>query len=106
MRIARAAVVLLASACAGCGSQYAGHWDGRRGYDGNGDYGYDLAASRSEAGSYRARAARSDPAPGTPDDPWGPYIHDAASRFRVPDRWVRAVMHQESSGRLYERDGR
>ena len=107
MNIARAAVLVLASVCAGCagGSQYSGHWDGRRGYDGNGDYGYDVAASRSEAGSYRSRAARSYAAPGPRDDPWGPYIHEAAARFQVPERWIRAVMRQESGGRLYETDG-
>ena len=103
MSIARAAMVLLALVCAGCsgGSRYASHWDGRRGYNGSGDYGYDLAASRS----YQARAARSYPVPGTRDDPWGPYIHEAATRFQVPERWIRAVMRQESGGRLYEKDG-
>ncbi len=107
MSLARAAALLLASVCAGCagGGQYASHWDGRRGYDGNGDYGYNVAASRSEAGGYRARASRSYPVPGPPDDPWGPYIRAAAARFQVPDRWIRAVMQQESSGRLYESDG-
>jgi hypothetical protein len=107
MSIARAAVVSLALVCAGCagGSRYTSGWDGRRGYDGNGDYGYDVAASRSEAGSYRARASRSYPAPGTPDDPWGPYIREAAGRFQVPERWIRAVMRQESGGRQYESDG-
>jgi D-alanyl-D-alanine carboxypeptidase len=38
------------------------------------------------------------PPPGPADDPWGPYIREAAERFRVPGRWVRAVMHQESGG--------
>ena len=107
MSIARAAVLVLASACAGCagGAHYAGHWDGRRGYDGHGDYGYDLAAARSEAGDYRTHAARTYAAPGTPDDPWGPYIAEAAARFAVPERWIRAVMRQESGGHLYETDG-
>jgi hypothetical protein len=101
-----AAVLLLAALCAGCGhSRYAAHWDGRRGYDGHGDYGYDLAASRSEASQYRARAARAYPVPGTDDDPWGPHIREAAARFQVPERWVRAVMQQESGGRQYETDG-
>ena len=110
--IARAGVVLLALVGAGCAGPHArhaagrySHWDGRRGYDGHGDYGYDLAASRSEAGSYRARAARSYPTPGTPDDPWGPDIREAAARFGVPERWIRAVMQQESGGRLIESDG-
>jgi D-alanyl-D-alanine carboxypeptidase len=38
------------------------------------------------------------PPPGPPDDPWGPYVREAAERFRVSGRWVRAVMHQESGG--------
>jgi hypothetical protein len=95
--------VLLAG-CAG-GSRYGTAWDGRRGYDGRGDYGYDLNASRAEARSYRARAARTYYAPGTPDDPWGPYIRQAAGRFGVPERWIREVMRQESGGRLYNADG-
>jgi D-alanyl-D-alanine carboxypeptidase len=38
------------------------------------------------------------PPPGPPEDPWGPYVREAASRFQVPGHWVRAVMHQESGG--------
>ena len=38
------------------------------------------------------------PPPGPQEDPWGPYIQEAAARFRVPGHWVRAVMHQESGG--------
>src|SRR5215471_19506082 len=38
------------------------------------------------------------PPPGPPEDPWGPYIREAAARYRVPDQWVRAVMRQESGG--------
>ncbi len=98
--------LLLAAACAGCGnSQYASRWDGRRGYDGYGDYGYDLAASNAEARNYRSRAARSYPVPGDQLDPWGPYIRDAVYRFQVPEGWVREVMQQESGGRLYDADG-
>lgn len=36
--------------------------------------------------------------PGPPDDPWGPYIREAATRYGVPEQWVRAVMQQESGG--------
>ena len=98
--------LLLTVLCIGCsGAQYANHWDGRRGYDGRGDYGYDLAASNAEARSYRARAAHSYPAPGGIDDPWSPYIREAAYRFQVPERWIREVMEQESGGRLYDDDG-
>jgi hypothetical protein len=38
------------------------------------------------------------PPPGPPEDPWGPYITEAASRFAVPEAWIRAVMRQESGG--------
>jgi D-alanyl-D-alanine carboxypeptidase len=38
------------------------------------------------------------PPPGPPGDPWGPYIREAAARYRVPEQWVRAVMRQESGG--------
>ena len=38
------------------------------------------------------------PPPGPPEDPWGPYVREAAARFQVPGHWVRAVMHQESGG--------
>jgi len=38
------------------------------------------------------------PPPGPPGDPWGPYIREAATRFAVPEQWIRAVMAQESGG--------
>jgi D-alanyl-D-alanine carboxypeptidase len=38
------------------------------------------------------------PPPGPPDDPWGPYIVEAATRFQIPQQWIRAVMQQESGG--------
>ena len=99
-------VWLLVVACTACdGSRYAAPWDGRRGYDGSGDYGYDVAASSAEARSYRQRAGGNYPVPGASDDPWGPYIRDAAYRFQVPERWVREVMQQESSNRQYDANG-
>ncbi len=98
------ALAVLCTGCAG-GTYHASGWDGRRGYDGNGDYGYDLAASRSEASRYRAQAARSYPVPGTPDDPWGPYIREAAAHYQIPERWIREVMRQESGGHEYGADG-
>jgi soluble lytic murein transglycosylase-like protein len=101
-----AAALLLAALLAGCaGGSHHARWDGRRGYDGRGDYGYDLAASRARARAYRTQAARAYPVPGTPDDPWGPYIRQAATRFRVPERWIREVMRQESGGRLHDAGG-
>jgi D-alanyl-D-alanine carboxypeptidase len=38
------------------------------------------------------------PPPGPPNDPWGPYIHEASGRFGVPENWIRRVMRQESGG--------
>ncbi len=46
-----------------------------------------------QGGAYRV--------PGSASDPWGPYIMEASARFSVPDRWIRAVMRQESGGREY-----
>ena len=46
----------------------------------------------------RATPSRYYPPPGPPEDPWGPYIQEASSRFGVPDPWIRAVMRQESAG--------
>jgi hypothetical protein len=103
--VRRAAWLLLLAALGGCAGPRQAAWDGRRGYDGNGDYGYDLAGSRAEARSYRAVAAPSYAAPGTPDDPWGPHIREAAARFRLPERWIREVMRQESGGRITGGDG-
>src|SRR4051794_24864170 len=102
---ARAAALLLLGLLANCARQPGYVWDGRRGYDGNGDYGYDLAAGRAEAGSYRARASRAYARPGPPEDPWRPHIREASARFGVPERWIRAVMRQESGGRIYDASG-
>ena len=38
------------------------------------------------------------PPPGTPENPWGPYIREASGRFGVPEQWIREVMRQESDG--------
>lgn len=61
-----------------------------------------LAACGGSAGSrhaLRTTPARYYPPPGPPEDPWGPYVREASSRFGVPDPWIRAVMRQESAGR-------
>ena len=57
-------------------------------------------------GTRRPTASYSAPSytpPGPPSDPWGPYITEASRRFNMPDRWIRAVMHQESGGHEYMR---
>ena len=97
---------VLALMLAGCGGHAyeAARWDGRRGYDGNGDYGYDLDAPR-EAAVFQAQSSQSYPAPGLPGDPWGPYVREAAVRFSFPETWIRAVMRQESGGRQTGADG-
>ena len=59
------------------------------------------AAGGSEIGADGwkwASPQRYYPPPGPPEDPWGPYIREAAARFHVPGHWVRAVMHQELGG--------
>lgn len=38
------------------------------------------------------------PPPGPANDPWGPYIREAAARYSIPEQWIRAVMAQESGG--------
>lgn len=54
------------------------------------------------AARFRAAARPSDYAPpGSPSDPWGPYIAEAAQRFDVPQRWIREVMAAESGGQEF-----
>lgn len=55
----------------------------------------------NEAAEYAKRAAGDYRPPGPPEDPWGPYINEAAQRFDVPDRWIREVMRVESGGNEY-----
>ena len=55
-------------------------------------------SATKEAATYQAHAARTYTPPGSPDDPWGPYIVEASGRFDVPERWVREVMRVESGG--------
>jgi hypothetical protein len=58
-----------------------------------------------EAATYVARAKPSYAPPGPPEDPWGPYVVEAAQRFDVPDRWIRQVMRIESGGYQYRASG-
>jgi hypothetical protein len=50
---------------------------------------------------YISHAAGNYRPPGPPSDPWGPYITIAASRFDVPQQWIRQVMEVESGGNEY-----
>ena len=54
-----------------------------------------------EAERYMANARHDYVPPGTPDDPWGPYINQAAARFDVPTLWIRSVMAVESKDQEY-----
>jgi cell division septation protein DedD len=58
-------------------------------------------SATDEAARYVAQARRDYVAPGTPDAPWGPYIHEAAARFDIPEIWVRSLMRVESGGSQY-----
>jgi Transglycosylase SLT domain/SPOR domain len=59
-------------------------------------------SASQEAAQYAAHAKSSYTPPGPAEDPWGPYIVEAAATYDVPDRWIREVMRQESGGNLYE----
>lgn len=58
-----------------------------------------------QAEAYREKARPRYAAPGTPEDPWGPYVHEASKRFDVPETWIREVMHVESNGTLIRSNG-
>ncbi len=55
-----------------------------------------------EAAVYQARARGNYHPPGSADDPWGPYIVEAAHKYDVPERWIREVMHVELGGQIYQ----
>jgi len=56
-----------------------------------------------ETARYVAHARNSYVAPGSPQDPWGPFIHEASSRFDIPEPWIRALMRVESGGSEFSR---
>ncbi|WP_415473391.1 transglycosylase SLT domain-containing protein [Acetobacter persici] len=58
---------------------------------------YDMGTVQTAYPAYRA--------PGPAEDPWGPYIRQAARRFAIPETWIRAVMQQESGGKQYLNGG-
>jgi hypothetical protein len=61
--------------------------------------------NRVEAQHYAAVARGHYAPPGTPDDPWGPYVVEASARYDVPQSWIRNVMRVESGGHEYAADG-
>ncbi len=61
--------------------------------------------SKIEAQHYAAVAPGHYTAPGSADDPWGPYVIEAAARYDVPQTWIRGVMRQESAGLQFQSDG-
>jgi hypothetical protein len=58
-------------------------------------------SQRASTGGWVGARGHGYAAPGPASDPWGPYIRQASARFHVPERWVRAVMHQESGGHQF-----
>jgi len=62
-------------------------------------------SANGEAGRYRSHARHSYNPPGPPGDPWGPHIREAAAKYDLPESWIRAVMHQESGGHLFQHGG-
>jgi D-alanyl-D-alanine carboxypeptidase len=63
-----------------------------------------IAACTSQTGfrysNLELRPGRYYSPPGSPSDPWGPYIRDASQRFGVPVQWIRAVIREESAGEV------
>jgi cell division septation protein DedD len=55
-----------------------------------------------EAVRYKAHARGNYQPPGSPEDPWRPYIVEASRKFDVPERWIREVMRVESGGQMYQ----
>lgn len=55
-----------------------------------------------ETQRYVAHARRNYTPPGPPEDPWGPYVREAAARFDVPEIWVRSLMRVESGGEEFQ----
>jgi cell division septation protein DedD len=62
-------------------------------------------SATQEAARYAAHARGNYVPPGPPEDPWGPYIRDAAKRYDVPELWIRSVMRVESGGKEYQNGG-
>ena len=57
-------------------------------------------SATQEAAQYRAHAHGNYTPPGPASDPWGPYISEASLAYDVPQKWIREVIRQESSGQV------
>ncbi len=55
-----------------------------------------------EAARYASRARSDYVQPGPPEDPWGPYVSEASTRFDVPQRWICEVMRVELGGKMFQ----
>ena len=62
-------------------------------------------SAQQETQRYVAHARGNYVPPGPANDPWGPYIREASTRFDMPEKWVRSLMKVESGGRLYASNG-
>ena len=58
-------------------------------------------SSTDRTARYTSHARGNYTAPGSPEDPWGPYIREASARFDMPVPWIRALMRVESGGKEY-----
>ena len=54
-----------------------------------------------ESARYAAHAKHDYTPPGPAEDPWGPYIREASTKFDIPEIWIRSLMRQESGGKEY-----
>jgi hypothetical protein len=55
-----------------------------------------------ESARYVAHAKHNYVPPGPPEDPWGPYIREAAARYDMPEIWIRSLMRVESGGQEFQ----
>ncbi|HEX4367465.1 MAG TPA: lytic transglycosylase domain-containing protein [Rhodopila sp.] len=83
---AAGAIALLAAALAACGT--VPHQD-----------------AIQETARYVAHAKHNYTPPGPPEDPWGPYIQEAATKYDIPEVWIRSLMRVESGGKEYLNGG-
>jgi hypothetical protein len=59
------------------------------------------SSNKADQPAVTATQLREYAPPGPPEDPWGPYIREAAQRYDLSEQWIRAVMRQESGGQQY-----